>query len=268
MSTPIASTRSRWKKCRRGSRHLSRRARELSLVGAGLTVPAVLALVLVAPTPYHRVFLCSPTGHGFAGREAYERGFHSFLSEKTGPVIMTSLGSSLTAGNGASSDEEIWGWKLETALGDRNTLGVHGYPGHTIRAIREDGGMSAVAAEHPDIVLMEPGTPNNIGQALSSHDSGSLTTKTSADLRSQLPDSFTVGIVPSPISDLGSNSLGLHYSDYVAGDREALRSANIVCDVFKAFTDTNTQIRDGVRPNDEGNTVCADAVIRCLTSAP
>ncbi|MEC5149130.1 SGNH/GDSL hydrolase family protein [Cryobacterium sp. GrIS_2_6] len=241
----------------------------LTMVGIGLTVVAALALVVVALSPratessYARpAETASPTV------EAARTAFQTFVAAKPGPVAMASLGSSLTAGNGASTYAETWGWKLKTTLGDRFTIGVHGYPGQTIKAIRASGGVAAVEADHPDIVFVEPGTPNNMGQALSIKDSKSLTAQTIADLRAQLPDAFIVGIVPSPIADLGSNSLGLHYSDYIAGDREALASANVVCDVFAAFSDTSTQLRDGVHPNDQGNTIWADAVVACLTATP
>jgi len=195
--------------------------------------------------------------------DTYLSVYEQFADEVGGPLKLSSLGSSLTAGNGATGYDKTWGWKLSQELGQED-IDVHSFPGQALPAIRK-GGVSAVLDSNPTVVFFEPGTPNNFGQDIKLSEVASLTKKTIASLRAGLPGVLIVGIVPSSITDTGENGLGATYSQYLAGDRENLLDADIVCDLSDSITDFDAELKDGIHPNDLGNDIWANAIYSCLT---
>lgn len=187
-----------------------------------------------------------------------------------GKAVVATLGSSLTAGNGASEYSRTWAWQIRGALATDTRdvdLREHGLPGRTVEAIRKEG-LDATIADQPSVVFFEPGTPNNLGQGLTVADARDLTAQTVADLRAALPQAYIVGIIPSPTTTGETGAGGATIQDYLAGDREALAGADIVCDVAAAFPNDEGAlallIPDGVHPGDEGNALWAQTIKGCL----
>lgn len=236
----------------------------------GLAAACVLVLVGLALRPAvappaaddYVQFTASPSATSSPEPAPPVTPFNAAIDGIDGPVQLAAVGSSLTAGQGASEYQFIWPWRLKQSLGENFEITVLGFPGHTVQAMRDAGAVAQVG--DAPIVFFEPGTPNNFGQSLGLEAANANTVQFIAELRAQNPSVTIIGIVPSPIADQGTDETGASYADYIGGDRAALAGADMICDIYSAFTDIATQIPDGVHPNDAGNEIWANALMSCI----
>lgn len=184
-------------------------------------------------------------------------------------IVVDGLGSSLTAGAGASGYDKTWIWAMGEALGRyeyKVDLRNHGLGGHAIQAIR-DQALQPTIDDQPAIVFFEPGDPNNYAQDVPVDKAGKLTTQTVDDLRAALPNAYIVGILASPIADGNKpNGVDATYQNYIDQTRTSLAGADVVCDVYSTIPSDQlgNLLADGIHPSDTGQQAWISALRNCL----
>jgi lysophospholipase L1-like esterase len=181
---------------------------------------------------------------------------------RNGSVKISTLGSSVTAGDGATSKDKSWAGLLKSYL--RNTDGLfktevisNGFPGYSSQTILSENKVDVVIAEKPDVVLFETSILNDHGQSVPIDKTLQNINTVVEKLRTSLPESKIIILSPNPKASDKKNSVGLMLADYAVKTKElASQKGWDYIDVYNGFllknADLNHVLTDGVHPNDEG----------------
>ncbi|MBD0379788.1 SGNH/GDSL hydrolase family protein [Paenibacillus sedimenti] len=178
-----------------------------------------------------------------------------------GSVKISTIGSSVTAGAGVSHVDKSWSSMLRddlTKLDGRMkiTLTNNGYSGYSTEQVKNKVG--AVITQKPDVVIFETCLINDFGQALPIEKTlGNISTIVET-FRKELPDVIIIVMTPNPRVDVGPNSQGLDFEDYVKKTREFVTEKGwLFIDIYEGFKAHNADLKvvlnkDGVHPTEAG----------------
>ncbi|MED0936428.1 SGNH/GDSL hydrolase family protein [Bacillus mobilis] len=189
-----------------------------------------------------------------------------YTSTQKESINMSVLGSSVTAGDGASDIEKSWAKLFAnylTALDGVNQINLvrNGYSGYSTANLIDNNKISEVIKNKPDIIFFELCLLNNAGQNIPLEKTYEDIDNIIGELKNNLPESLIVLQTADSIPNDKRNKVGLTYDDY---NREVKKYA---VDKGYNFIDTYEEFKgivqkeklnykdilvDGIHPNDEG----------------
>lgn len=178
-------------------------------------------------------------------------------------VVISTLGSSVTAGAGASDNSHNWSSLLTSYLQKNEgftsvTLNNNGFGGYTTEMIISDKKVDTVISQKPDIVLFETCLINDHGKKIPLDKTEQNIASIVKAIHSALPDAKIILMSPNPrLEDFKMNN-GLLLADYVNKTNEYFKKNGWdYIDIYNGFKDRNADMKvllsaDGTHPNDEG----------------
>lgn len=192
-------------------------------------------------------------------------------------VRISTLGSSVTAGAGATTVDDNWSSLLLSHIRRQDdlfrvSLMSNGFGGYSTRALIEEKKVQTIVDQAPDLVILETSILNNHGQSLSLKETLNDLNTIVTSLEKSLPDSKIILISPNPKGEAKDteNSIGLTMRDYSGATQEyILEKGWEYVDIFNAFekqygNTIDTVLRDGVHPNDNGYKFWANTLIKAF----
>ncbi|MDO7906943.1 SGNH/GDSL hydrolase family protein [Paenibacillus sp. JX-17] len=189
------------------------------------------------------------------------------------PIRISTLGSSVSAGAGASSFAASWVGQLLNYLrvdqGLFNTeIYSSGYAGYSTSSLLEEKKYEAVISQQPQVVLLETSLQNDHSQAVPVETSMSNIKALVQILHSKLPEAEIVLLSANPkgVEKDIRNNIGLTMDDYAAAAKKLAEAKKWnYMDVYAYYRsqykdNLDTILVDGVKPNDKGHVVWFEAV--------
>lgn len=181
------------------------------------------------------------------------------------------IGSSVTAGSGASNYKYSWVGRLENNLSKKNqkfnTLEFvnHGKRRYSTTDLLEHGIVENLIHNQPDLVIFETAIINNHGHSIpmeqTLHDIKTIVKM----VETRLPQSKIIVTSPNPISARAAgkaqNEIGLSYHDYLLKTKQFIESNGwSYVDVYEGMEEVRKKegfqldeiLKDGIHPNDKG----------------
>lgn len=181
----------------------------------------------------------------------------NYLIAKNGHATISTLGSSVTAGAGASSEDKKWSSLLENYLIKTKVIS-NGFGGYSSSSILSENKADIVISQKPDIVLFETCILNDHGQSVPIEKTIQNITEIIDKIQKNLPESKIILISPNPKLEDKKNTVGLTMADYASKTKEFIISKgwNYI-DVYSEFQANHTDnlkslLTDGIHPNDSG----------------
>lgn len=192
-----------------------------------------------------------------------------YLMTKNGSATISTLGSSVTAGVGASDVSRTWSSLILSNLriidGLRKvTLNSNGFGGHTSGAILFDKNYEIVISQKPDIVLIETCIINDHDQSTPVAQTLQNIEKIRQIISSALPNAKIIMLSPNPRLEDKKNNLGLTFADYANKTKELILGKGWeFIDVTSTYQGKTKELitSDGIHPNDNGYKLWADTVM-------
>lgn len=180
-------------------------------------------------------------------------------------VKISTLGSSVTEGAGASDPRKKWSTLLFKYIKEQDELfrfdlTVNGFGGYNTREILEDDKVELVISQQPNLILFETCMLNDHGEGLSIQESLNNITKIVNKFHKELPDAKVVLMSPNPkgLEQDVPNKLGLYMDDYNSEIKKYIHKQgwNYI-DIYGSFKKEykhkiDSVLTDGVHPNDFG----------------
>lgn len=184
-------------------------------------------------------------------------------------VVISVLGSSVTAGAGASDPSLSWAALLEKKLQsfapDFKYVKVlnRGFGGYSTRDLLKDKKIDLVVKDKPDLVIFETSILNNHGQSITMDETKENIKEIVTTIQKKLPGTKILIISPNPstVKLKEVNSLGYKYLDYLQETKNYIEGNGWpYVDIYEGMEEKikkeNIQLKDilvdGVHPNDEG----------------
>lgn len=188
--------------------------------------------------------------------------YQQALNDHNRPYRIAALGSSVTAGTGASDPSKSW---FSLLVNDLKNVDGHtsisytnaGFGGYTSGELLSERKVDRIIELRPDMVLFEICVLNDLGEFVPI-DETLKNIETVVDLiKEKLPDTKVILLSPNNIIGSGKTQIGLSLSDYVEGAKKLAKEKNLdFIDVYGEFvsraTDLNDYLSDGIHPNDKG----------------
>ncbi|MDF2926682.1 MAG: hypothetical protein K0R57_5596 [Paenibacillaceae bacterium] len=182
--------------------------------------------------------------------------------KQSSSVTISTLGSSVTQGTGASDPSKNWSSLLANYLSQADGYTIinvnnNGFGGRTAGGLLKESKVELVIEQSPDIVIFENCLLNDHGQSVPLVQSVKDITAIVDDLKAALPEAVIYVISPNPKAEDVANSLGLTMKDYAANARSLAEKAGwAYMDVYEGFTTQGADMYkltvDGTHPNDSG----------------
>lgn len=180
-------------------------------------------------------------------------------------VKISTLGSSVTEGAGASDPSKKWStllFKYIKAQDDlfRFNLTVNGFGGYNSREILAYDKVDLVIKQNPNLILFETCMLNDHGEGIPIQESLKNITKIVNKFHKKLPNAKVILISPNP-KGLGKdvpNVLGLYMDDYNSAIKKYIHKQGWdYIDVYGSFqkeykNKIDSVLSDGIHPNDLG----------------
>ncbi|MGF7046325.1 lysophospholipase L1-like esterase [Paenibacillus sp. DS2015] len=180
-------------------------------------------------------------------------------------VRISTLGSSVTEGAGASDPRKKWSTQLFKYIKAqeglfRFDLMVNGFGGYNTREILEEDKVDLVIAQKPNLILFETCMLNDHGEGIPIQESLKNIAKVVNKFNKKLPNAEVILISPNPkgIKQDVPNSLGLYMDDYNSAIKQYIHNQGWeYIDIYGSFKikykkKIDSVLTDGVHPNDLG----------------
>lgn len=188
-------------------------------------------------------------------------------------LVVSTLGSSVTAGSGSTGVDKTWVNKLyERMKKERGLekLRYHnsGWGGYTTSRIVKEDKANVLIRQKPNVILFETCLLNDYGQNVPIETTKKNIESIVARLHTELPDSRIILQSPNPrLNGEVKNKEGLSYEDYIRQTEEFIQSKgweyiNIYDAMNKELAKTQTPLKDimydEAHPNDKGYALWAN----------
>ncbi|MCU7712485.1 SGNH/GDSL hydrolase family protein [Priestia sp. JV24] len=190
-----------------------------------------------------------------------------YRSTQKDKITLSVLGSSVTAGSGASDSSHRWANLLtnylEIDVDDINPINLvnNGYGGYSTSELINDKKIDEVVKNKPDVVIFELCLLNNFGEKVSLEKTTQDINYIMETLSKELPDSLIVIQTANSIPNKNANGIGLTYDDYNKYAEQYVQSKgwNFI-NTYEQFDDEvinkelnyNDILNDGIHPTDKG----------------
>lgn len=193
-----------------------------------------------------------------------------YLVLTKGQAKVSTFGSSVTNGDGASSPEKKWHNVLDRYLVSLNGLGQvtiqsNAFPGYSTEMVVFNHYEDKIIAEKPDIILFETFVLNDHGQSIPLQETRDNLDFMIKKLKENVPNAKIILLSPNPKIDASPNGSGATYKEYVDLTAEVAHFYQLdYIDIYDSFMQTklglNVMLKDGVHPNDFGYQIWFDAL--------
>jgi lysophospholipase L1-like esterase len=203
--------------------------------------------------------------------------FNDFLEYKSltqSTVTISVIGSSVTAGTGASIPSLSWAGRLGNTRVTNNNLKLinDGHGGYSTRDLIARNTIQPLIDSHPDLVIFETSLLNDHGQGIPINETINNINSIVNKIQTALPNTPIILISPNPsakkqATDL--NELKLSYQDYINASSKFIGQNNwnyidayseMNQKIISTKTDLNTILSDGIHPNDNGYKIWFDVI--------
>lgn len=218
--------------------------------------------------------------------QSYNVTFNNFLQFrllKNGESKISLLGSSVTAGSGASNPSYSWAGRLDSALmgisDNFNQVKIinNGKGGYSTRNLIDDKIYKKVIKDKPDLIIFETSLLNNYGQSISLDETIEDIKFLMDTFKSNLPNTEVLLISPNPIPlKKGEvNKIGLTYEEYLNKTKTLIMDngwnyvdihEGMNAKIRKQNLKLNDLLTDGIHPNDKGYKLWFETLYQYLNS--
>lgn len=178
------------------------------------------------------------------------------------PVVISTLGSSVTYGAGTSDLSYSWGSRLQSYLNNNGfpatSVKNNGFSGYTSSSILGEKKVEAVIDQKPDLIIFETCMINDHSQSVPMDVVKKNISDVVDKLTKALPTSKIIVMSSNPRKDDKKNNLGLTMADYASAEKDfAQQKGWYYIDVYGAFKEKAIDLSkvinsDGIHPNDDG----------------
>lgn len=191
--------------------------------------------------------------------------YRAYKNGDTG-ITMAVLGSSVTKGAGASTEEKNWNGLLQTYLEGRTSTQIilknHGYGGYTTTRLLKEKKVDAIVKDKPDLVIFEITTINNFDHGISASQTETESKEIYNKIRKALPNSLIIVQNSHEIEELAYRNYDQYaYDDFNRKITDYAKTQNWnYVDVYDTYKSKVMQeglnyknlLSDGIHPNDNG----------------
>jgi lysophospholipase L1-like esterase len=165
-------------------------------------------------------------------------------------VIISVLGSNVSAGSGATNSENSWLELLKNSLKSSSdelqslNLINRGYEGYSTTDLLKGNKVDSVINDKPDFVIFEDSMLNNYSQSISIKQTDEDLVNIMSKIQNRLPHAKILIMSSIPIANSNNkNSLDLKYEDYINESEKVISKNN--WRYFNGIKEFNNKLKDG-----------------------